>query len=230
MRRSWHVYAMAGIVFLLSIGFAWFLPTTDILRGLAGIPGVFALIAALYQTLRDQAAYDRQLDLQERQQFFNVGVASHMANVAFDKHVEFSEQYISKTQDAVTALFRDGPSKNTLTSLADLMAVRHKFRAWITNDVEARLLPFERALREIGAANIELAGIPPGDLRSKTVNQMFDTFRDLIGLPREGKAVDGKSAPDQIVGHLQELLGVAQLSRLRAAAIQSAIRTLEREA
>lgn len=57
-------------------------------------PWCGAIVTVLYQLLRDQAAHARALELQERQQLFNLGVASHMANVAFDKHIHFSEQYI----------------------------------------------------------------------------------------------------------------------------------------
>ena len=37
----------------------------------------------------------------EKQQLFDLGVTSHMANVAFDKHVEFSEKYISTMQEGL---------------------------------------------------------------------------------------------------------------------------------
>lgn len=73
--------------------------TTDILHGLIGLPGVAALLAVLYQILRDEAAQARAVDLQEKQQIFHLGVASPMANVVFDKRVQFSQQYITRLQE-----------------------------------------------------------------------------------------------------------------------------------
>ncbi len=90
-------------------------------------------------------------------------------------------------------------------------------------------MPFEDALRQIGARKIALEGLSVGPERSKMVNEMYQIFSDVTGIKREGQVVDEKLAPRKIIGHLQDLLGVQQLSRLRRAAVQSAIDTLERK-
>lgn len=95
MRGSRKVYTVAAGILILSFVATWMLPTTEILRAILSIPGVSAMVVALYQIVRDQAAHERALNLQEKQQLFNLGVTSHMANVAFDRHVQFSEKYIS---------------------------------------------------------------------------------------------------------------------------------------
>ena len=94
---------------------------------------------------------------------------------------------------------------------------------------EAKVMPFEDALRQIGARNIALEGLPRGPERTRVVNEMYQVFSDLTGLKREGQ-VDEKLAPRKIMSHLQELLGVQQLSRLRRAVVQAAIDALERKA
>ena len=137
-RHSWKVYVVAAVVLVVSFVAAWTLPTTDILRGVIGLQGVAALFAALYQIVRDEAAHARVLDLQERQQLFNLGVTSHMANVAFDRHVGFSEQYISRMQQGLTQLFQTGPPGESLKLCSDLIDIRLSFRAWITEDLEAK--------------------------------------------------------------------------------------------
>ncbi|HLE64051.1 MAG TPA: hypothetical protein VI750_12960 [Pyrinomonadaceae bacterium] len=162
MRGSWKVYAVAAVVLILSFFTAWTLPTTEILRGIISLPGVGALFAVLFQIVRDQAAHERALDLQERQQLFHLGVASHMANVAFDKHVQFAEQYISKMQDGLTQLFHTGPPGESLKFYSELVDIRLSFRAWITEDLETKVMPFEDALRQMGAKNIGLKGCRPG--------------------------------------------------------------------
>ena len=228
-RHSWKVYVVAAVVLVVSFVAAWTLPTTDILRGVIGLPGVAALFAALYQIVRDEAAHARVLDLQERQQLFNLGVTYHMANVAFDRHVGFSEQYISRMQQGLTQLFQTGPPGESLKLCSDLIDIRLSFRAWITEDLEAKVMPFEDALRQIGARKIALEGLEPGPERSRVVNEMYAIFSDVTGLKRDGQ-IDEKLAPRRIITHLQDLLGVQQLSRLRRAAVQSAIDTLERKA
>ena len=229
MRQSWKVYVVAVIVLVVSFVAAWTLPTTEILRGIIGLPGVGALFAALYQIVRDQAAHERALELQEKQQLFNLGVASHMANVAFDKHVQFSEQYISRMQQGLTELFQTGPPGESLKFSIDLIDIRLSFRAWITEDLEAKVMPFEDALRQIGARKIALEGLAPGEKRTRVVREMYEVFSDVIGLKSEGH-IDEKLAPRKIISHFQELLGVQQLSRLRSAVVQAAIDALERKA
>src|SRR5712692_2380387 len=137
MRHSWRVYAASTTVFIISFAAAWILPTTEILRAVISLPGVAALFAALFQIIRDQSAHERALELLEKQQLFSLGAASHMANVAFDKHVQFAEQYILKMQEGLTELFRTGPPGESLKFGGELQDIRLSFRAWITEDIEA---------------------------------------------------------------------------------------------
>lgn len=162
------------------------------------------------------------------QQLFNLGVTSHMANVAFDRHVAFSEQYISRMQKGLTELFQTGPRGESLKICSDLIDIRLSFRAWITEDLETKVMPFEDALRQIGAKNIVLEGLAPGTERTRVVNEMYEIFSDVTGLKREGQ-VDERLAPRRIISHLQDLLEVQQLSRLRRAVVQAAIDGLERK-
>lgn len=127
--RSWQVYTVAGVVLTLSFVTAWTLPTTEILREIMTLPGVGALFLALYQIVRDQAAHERALELQVKQQLFNLSVASHMATVAFDKHVQFSEQYLARMQQGLTELFQNGPTKESLKFCGDLADIRRAFMA-----------------------------------------------------------------------------------------------------
>jgi len=65
MIRSWQVYTAAAGVLILSFVAAWMVPTDEFLRAILSIPGVAALVAALFQLVRDQAAQERALILQE---------------------------------------------------------------------------------------------------------------------------------------------------------------------
>ncbi len=227
MRGSWRVYAAAAVVLILSFVAAWTLPTTEILRAIVGLPGVAALITVLYQVLRDQIAHERALELQRKQELFNLGIASHMANVAFDKHVQFSEQYLARMQQGLSELFQKGPTKESLKFCGELADIRRSFLAWITKDLKDKITPFEDALYKIGSSGIILDHLPVGEKRSQEVDQMYQIFSEVLGLPREKGSVDERVAPDRILGHLQHLLGVEQLSRLRAAVIKEAVDALE---
>ena len=228
MRQSWKVYVASAIVFAVSFTIAWTLPTTDVLRGILGIPGVGALFVALYQLFRDQAAHERTLELQEKQQLFNLGVTSHMAQVAFDKHVQFSEQYVKRMQEGLTDLFQKGPPGESLRFYNDLVDIRLSFRVWITEDIETKVMPFEAAILQIGGLGIALNGLTPGEQRTQWVDEMYKAFSGVAGLEHEGQ-IDEKIAPRKIMSHLQSLLGVEQLSRLREATVQSAIDALNRK-
>ena len=226
MQHSLKVYVAALVVFAISFVVAWTLPTTDIFRGIIGLPGVAALIAVLYQVLRDQAAHERALALQREQQRYNLGIASHMANVAFDKHVQFCEQYIIGMQQGLSQLFQKGATQESLKFCSGLADIRLSFRAWVTKDLEGKILPFEDALREIGVSCIELEGLSVGEKRSRVVEKMYEVFKNVLGLPNVVGVIDERVAPRRIMDHLQELLGVEQLSRLRAVVIEEAIKAL----
>ena len=226
---SWKVYSFAAVVLLLSYFAARMVPTEEFFRAILSIPGVAALVAMLFQLVRDQAAHERALDLQEKQQLFDLGVTSHMANVAFDKHVEFSEKYISTMQEGLADLFRTGPPGGSLMFSQKLIDARLSFRAWITEDIAAKVMPFEAALRKMGAHKIGLEGIPPGPERTRLVTEIYKLFSDVTGIEGSGP-VDENLAAGRIMSHLQDLLGVQPLSRLRQAVVQAAIAALERTA
>ena len=102
-------------VMVFSFGAAYFLPLEKVLLGIIATPGGLALFGALYQILRDQSAHERKIELQRRQEIFNLGATSNMANVAFDKHVEFCGKYMSEVHDTVSTLsgFKDALNKKT---------------------------------------------------------------------------------------------------------------------
>jgi hypothetical protein len=227
MQLTWKIYVVATVVCVVSFVAAWVLPTNDVIRNVIALPGVGALFMALFQLLRDEAAHVRALEIHDKQQLFNLGVTSHMANVAFDKHVEFSEKYIRTMQEGLTELFRTGPPGESLRFSQDLQDIRLSFRAWLTGDVQAKIMPFESALREMGVIHIGLEGTPPGPDRSSKVDQIYKRFSDVAGIEHEGH-INEELAPGRIMDHLQALLGVEQLCRLRKAVIEAAINTLEK--
>ncbi|XCN73254.1 MAG: hypothetical protein Q3M24_00390 [Candidatus Electrothrix aestuarii] len=95
MKHDLKTYGILGTVFTLSITGGLVLGANELLKYLLVAPGVAALIGALYQLMRDQASFEKQLNIQERELQYALGAASHMANAAFDNHIQFCEKYMN---------------------------------------------------------------------------------------------------------------------------------------
>src|SRR5260370_26917350 len=144
-------YATLTIVFaasLLAGVFFHFFPV-GIVGDLAGIPAIAALFGALFLLSRDSIAYDRSVRLGEAKNRFTVGATSHMANVAFDKHVQFCEEYTAEVNRTLTFLFRRGPHGDVLQHANALADIRTNWTVWLTPEIETQLIRFEGALRTI---------------------------------------------------------------------------------
>ncbi len=151
MSRTQRFYSAIAVIFMASFAFYYWNPSSAAIQFLASIPLVGSLIAALVQILRDQAAHERAMLVLAEQNRFSLGASSHMANVAFDKHVEFSEEYAKEVHKALTTLFREGPTPEVLRHTGALYALQQKYAVWLTPKVERDLETFESALRRIGA-------------------------------------------------------------------------------
>lgn len=210
-------------VIAVSFTSAWLLPISDIFKGIATVPGIGALSAAIYQILRDQMNYERQKELQRRQHFFNLSVTSHMAIVAFDKHVQFCEKYIAEINEGLRHLFREGPTEDALSLAVKLSNIRFEFRAWLTEDIVTKVLPYEKALAEIATLERLSENTRSEDTRIKAVDKMFDIFSNVTGIKNEHSSKDEEIAAEKIINHLQQVLGIKELTLLRQKVIKEAI-------
>lgn len=114
MSRTQKTYFAIVTIFTASLAFYYWNPASAAIQFLAGIPLVGSLVAALVQILRDQTAQERAMPILAAQNRFSLGASSHMANVAFDKHVQFSEEYAEEVHKALTTLVREGPTPEVL--------------------------------------------------------------------------------------------------------------------
>lgn len=226
MTNAWPVYGILASILVLSFGTALFLPTTDILHWVVTTPGLLALVGVGWQIFRDHAQYEKNLRLQHDQQHFVLGVTSHMADVAFDRHVAFCEKYIAQMQETLSTLFNEGPTEKCLALSSKLADIRLSFRTWLISDIQNKILPFEHALTEIAGMHIELKGLLPGDIRTQLVESMYNIFTDVLNLPRpEGRGeIDETVVAGRIMDHLQDILGVKQLVHLRIKLVDKAVK------
>jgi hypothetical protein len=88
-----------------------------------------------------ELAHQRSVLLAEMQNAFSMGTTSHMAAVAFDKHIGFCEEYVG----AVSSVLRISGQQRTGTSLdvTNLTRIRQKWALWLTDEIESKLDQFE---------------------------------------------------------------------------------------
>ena len=195
----------------------------NIFRGITATPAVGALFIALYQIFREQAAYEKQLELQRQQQIFNLSVTSHMANVAFDKHVDFCERYIKKMNECIRYLVHNGPTEQALLFAKELTALRIEYMPWLTENIVKKISHYENELAKIGfkCGSVECAKTDE-KFRSKLLDEIESIFSEII----LGDYGSEDVVSEKIVAHLQELLGIKELTILRQSVIREALKTI----
>ncbi len=217
MKLSWKIYAILFGVVALSFVSALLLPAENIFKYFYGSPGVLALLGVLYRLFLDETQYQKNLSLQHDQQSFDLGATTHMADVVFNEHVSFCEEYMKEMQSSVATLFREGPSPTAL-SLADrLLQIRIKHATWLTNEIDRNLEPFEKALRGIGAEAQYYKVDPGGANDNGAVKNMYSTFKKVLGLKEnnDDSDIDPSIATSTIIRHLRGILKIEELTNLR---------------
>jgi hypothetical protein len=227
MNHRQRIYLSITLVFVLSAAMIKFLPASEVIQTYAAIPIVGSLIAALLQIVRDQADHSRQLLVQDSQNRFSLGATSHMADVAFDKHVQFCEEYLTEAHSAVRTLFREGPSPEVLNHSPKLYSLQQKYVLWLTPKIEADLEIFEAALRNIGATAGYLQNAIEAKDRQEKINTMYKTFADVLGARWMGTEWQGEKLTEQlaittVIRNLRNILGIEELTAIRTALIVKA--------
>jgi hypothetical protein len=116
---------------------------------------------------------DRSIERQKAQQNreLSVGATSHMATVAFDKHIGFCEEYVEEMYKALHTLIQDGRTEEPLDARR-FSRIRQKWALWLTHEIENKLDQFELQITQIvgGAAQDVDANGPVSNERSLTRN------------------------------------------------------------
>ena len=227
MSPTAKTYAGLGLLCAISGSALALWRHNEIVEVVASLPFAASLIGALVQILRDQAAHERSLLLLDAQNHFVVGATSHMANVAFDKHVAFSEAYTEIAHAALLGLLRHGPTEKILNDAGALYTLREKHAVWLTSDMDKQLEAFEQALREIGAA----AGFVKStegsagyaDARSKMLASMYRRFAQVMAFPKwEEEPLTDELAMAAVIRFLRKVLGTEELTNLRTLIMRKA--------
>lgn len=222
--KAMNKYVVLSVIFVLSITGTYFLPVDELFKSIFATPAVLALFGALFQFFRDEARYQKDLEAQQKQHLFNIGAMSHMANVAFDKHVEFCEQYMQEVHRTVSTLFKEGPTDETLRHAATLVDIKQEFAAWVTNDINEKLFPFEQALRDLGAAKgfatSTIGDAAYKDQRKAAISKTWEKFNEILTI--QGDEPDEHVAIEAVKEKIREILDIEDLIELRKGLIAQA--------
>jgi hypothetical protein len=231
MTKNQITYTSLAAVFIISLSVVIFV-TREIIQIFAGIPLVVSLVAVLYQIMRDQVTHDRALLAMDHQNRFALGASSHMANVAFDKHVEFCEEYVKAALEALQSIYRAGPSQDQLKHSAKLLSVREKYAVWITSKIEEDLQPFETALRQMGASAgyvDSTTGDPSATQRQQHINLMYTILAKITNQKEwEGQELTDELAVSTLIRRLRAILGTEELNEMRHTLVAKAVKELRR--
>ena len=227
------IYIIYGAVFCLSSLMALLLPVSDLFKDIASLPATGSLFSILYQLWRDSRAHERALEMQNRDQDFTLGIASYMAEVAYNKHALFCEEYIERVQRAFQEMMREGVSGNMLKIGGDLVRIRQRHSAWLTKSIDEKLHSFEKKLIEIGAKdNLLQRGVLTDEKRTKIVNEIYDHFELIMESKKPHNEEESNLAIGQVIERIREILGITTLTELRMKAVSLSLertRNIERK-
>lgn len=227
MSKIGKTYSGIATIFVASLVFFYWHPGGEFVQQLAAIPLVGSVIAALLQILLDQAAHERSMLILAAQNRFSLGASSHMANVAFDKHVQFSEEYAQEVHKALSTLFAKGPTQEVLHHTSALYKLQQKYAVWLTAKLENDLEKFESVLRRIGANAGYVYGTSDAKDRQQKLDAMYRDFAEVMGFEEwNGEPLTGELAVSTIIQWLRSILGTEELTEMRGAIISKAITEL----
>jgi len=135
---------------------------------------------------RQKAQQSREL--LETQNAFSVGATSHMATIAFDKHIGFCEEYVQEMSKALHTLIQGGKMEKPLDTRR-FARIRRKWALWLTREIENELDRFERDIAQIGGAA-----------------QVLDA---------NGAPVSNEGSIKTVIAYLREVLRTEELTALR---------------
>ncbi|MGA2542766.1 MAG: hypothetical protein ABSG78_14550 [Verrucomicrobiota bacterium] len=187
----------------------------EVAQAVFAVPFAVALIGCLISVLRDVAAKQHAEWLQNQNHAFILSATSHMANVAFDKHVAFAEKYVLEVQRCLGELFRKGATEDAFDLARSLYAVRREFLLWETESISKKLDEFEQALQNMGAQMHGLRDIPPSEERSRKVDEVWGILKKILDLRDAPQNLSEEIVGKMVIQRMRELLGVEEWTALR---------------
>jgi hypothetical protein len=239
--KNFKVLRYVGIAVVLAISlFLLTRPQVGVaIQVLAGVPAVCSLLGVLFlllrdeithqnKVLRDELAHERNLKIKNSENTFSIGATSHIANVAFDKHVQFCEEYIVDMSRVAGNLLRKAPNKEALADAGSLAAIRRNWVVWLTPDTEDKLDRFEDAVYKIGAKAILLDDGGMFENRAQVVKETYEIYSEILGLKDlDGEKIFSDRGVEAVIENLRKVLGIRELTQLRTKLVERALANLD---
>mgnify|MGYP000319827968 CR=1 FL=1 len=211
------------IVFAISsLAFIAYAELKDINLTIASLPFIGVILSCLFKLFRDDMEQQRKLQLQENEHKFHIGASSHMANIAFDKHIEFCEEYLREVDNLETILWQQGPTEKAIIHANNLWNLRKKYTAWITLEISQKLGPFEQKVRELGANQgyVEAMKGTEGNTDGKrdVLQELMNSFKEIINRSDE----DHPNSVNMIREEIRDILQINKLTKIRTNIINTA--------
>jgi hypothetical protein len=111
-----------------------------------------------------------------------------------EQGLTWGSAYIERVNHGLQELMQSGPSKEALNIAGNLIGIRTQHTAWLTAEIESKLIPFEAALRKIGAAHFVLEGLQVGEKRSRGVGEIYKSFGLLTGIDKPESDAEASTA------------------------------------
>lgn len=227
-KKCFGSYGLYIVIFAFSFFFAYSVQTSEFFKGILALPAAGSLIVILYELYRDNRDHERVVEFQNKQQDFDLALASHMADVAYDKHTLFCEEYMNRVQKGFKELI-DGPIRKSLPFSIDLVDIRKKYSSWLTKEIEVKLKPFEHALAHIGSKDQLIDILPVGEKKDKLIEDVNKYIGLIMGHEEANSEEEKEIAKDSVIEEIRNILGINTLSRLRKRATDLALERIEND-
>ena len=168
---------------------------------------------------------DSDQRMEELRNRFEMGATSHMADVAFDKYVEFCEEYVKSAQDTFTIVFGPGIREDKISEHArKLRSIDIKWAIWTTSNLQEQLARFEHALFRIASIQQQLRDLPHPPNRQDLIAELIELQTRIFGWDKGtiGEKVPSDVSIGAVIEALKEVLGTNKLNQLRADLVDQA--------
>lgn len=153
-----------------------------------------------------------------------------MANKAFDKHVEFCEEYMKEIHNILHELYSDTESFKQIKQANDLYRLREDYAVWLTNEINEDLEKFEVALRRLGVdahfINSTAGSNNYANQRTMKIESSYELFNEILGIDKD-KELNEDYAIESIKRKVKEILDIKELTGLRKHLVHEASKVLQ---
>jgi len=144
---------------------------------------------------------------------------SHVAQVTFDKYVQFCEAYVHQWGEALALLHENGPCKEAMDHARSITQLRQQWMLWVPAELDDSLNKYEIALLEIGTNAMVVDRLDASSTRATDdlMHKMYKRFCEITGI---GTEWNGEQLSDdlKILNLMQQLrltLGTNDFNKLR---------------